>query len=138
MRLQRASRFALYAVLELARAGDRQITAAEIARKYGISINHLAKVLRDLGRAGLVESVRGVGGGFRFSGDAKRTTLMEVIELFETIGSNTPHAAREPGEDTEIGQAMRRVLDEIDEITQATLRSITLDTLFKVIERRRT
>lgn len=138
MRLQRASRFALYAVLELARAGDRQITAAEIARKYGISINHLAKVLRDLGRAGLVESVRGVGGGFRFSGDAKRTTLMEVIQLFETIGSNTPRGAREPGEDTDVGQAMRQVLNEIDEITQATLRSITLDTLFKVIKRRRT
>ena len=54
MKLQRASRFALYAVVELAGAGDRQVTASQIADKYGISINHLAKVMRDLGRAGLV------------------------------------------------------------------------------------
>ena len=58
MRLQRASRLALYAVLELAGAPGRQLSAAEIAEKYGVSINYLAKVMRELGRAGLVESVR--------------------------------------------------------------------------------
>lgn len=137
MKLQRASRFALYAVIELAGAGERQITAAEIAAEYGISINHLAKVMRDLVRAGLVESVRGVGGGFRFAGNPKRITLMDVIELFETIGSDVP-GGREPGADTAAGLALGQVLGEIDEIAQATLRSITLDTLFKVMERQPT
>ncbi|MBX6370252.1 MAG: Rrf2 family transcriptional regulator, partial [Rhodospirillales bacterium] len=65
MRLQKATRFGLYAVLELALDPTRQLSAAEIAAKYGISSNHLAKVLRDLGRAGLVDSVRGAGGGYR-------------------------------------------------------------------------
>ncbi len=136
MRLQKASRFALYAILELAAAPERQLSAAEIADKYGISINHLAKVLRDLGRAGLVESMRGAGGGFRFSGNAKRTTLMDVIQLFETIGE-PPAGRREEGEKSSVGRALRQVLDEIDDIAQATLRSITLDTMFKVIERHR-
>ncbi len=136
MKLQRASRFALYAVVELAGAGDRQVTASQIADKYGISINHLAKVMRDLGRAGLVESVRGVGGGFRFAGNSKRITLMDVIELFENIGSHSPGGS-EPGAETPTGQALEQVLGEIDEIAQATLRSISLDTLFKLIERQR-
>ena len=136
MRLQRASRFALYAVLELAGAPGRQLSAAEIAEKYGVSINHLAKVMRELGRAGLVESARGVGGGFRFSGNAKRTTLMDVISLFETISARESGPG-EPGEDTETGQALAQVLDEIDEIAWATLHSITLSTMLKLTERRR-
>jgi Rrf2 family protein len=136
MRLQRASRLALYAVLELAGAPERQLSAAEIAEKYGVSINHLAKVMRELGRAGLVESARGVGGGFRFSGNAKRTTLMDVISLFETISARESGPG-EPGEDTETGQALAQVLDEIDEIAWATLHSITLSTMLKLTERRR-
>ena len=134
MKLQRATRIALYAILELAADPDRQITAASIADRYGVSINHLAKVMRDLGRAGLVESVRGAGGGFRFSGNARRTTLMDVVQLFEDVGGDGP-GAREPGERTEEGRAIRQVLDEIDAIAQATLRSITLDTMMKLIAR---
>ncbi len=135
MKLQRASRFALYAVMELAADPERQLTAADIADKYGISINHLAKVLRDLGRAGLVESVRGAGGGFRFRGNAKRITLMDVIQLFETVGGESPGGLREPGESTDVGRAMGQVLNEIDDIAQATLRSITIDTMFKIVQR---
>jgi Rrf2 family protein len=137
MRLQTATRIALYATLELAGNPENQITASAIAEKYGISINHLAKVMRDLGRAGVVESVRGAGGGFRFAGNAKRTTLMDVIQIFENVGGDLRAPARAPGDSTPAGQALRQVLDEIDAITEATLRSITLDTMFKLIQRQR-
>jgi Rrf2 family transcriptional regulator, nitric oxide-sensitive transcriptional repressor len=136
MKLQKASRFALYAVLELAATPREYLTAAEIAERYGVSMNHLGKIMRNLVRAGLVESVRGAKGGFRFCGNAKRTTLMDVIQLFETIG-DSPGRAREPGETTNVGRAIDRVLGEIDEIAQATLRSITIDTMFKIIRRQR-
>lgn len=135
MKLQRASRIALYAVLELAADPERQITAAAIAERYGVSINHLAKVMRDLGRAGLVESVRGAGGGFRFCGNARRTTLMDVIQLFEAVGGDGPGNPREPGERTGVGAALHQVLDEIGAIAQATLRSITIDTMLKLVAR---
>ena len=88
MKLQKATQFGLYAVLELARDPQSQKSAVDIARKYGISSNHLAKVMRDLGRAGLVASVRGAGGGYRFSGNSKRVTLMDVITIFEELGSD--------------------------------------------------
>ncbi len=135
MRLQKATRFGLYAVLELAAAPERQLSTADIAEKYGISINHLAKVMRDLGRAGLVESVRGAGGGFRFSGNARRTTLMDVIRLFETM-DGPPVVGREPGGHTPAGLALRQVMGEIDETTWATLQSITISTMLKLIARR--
>lgn len=136
MRLQKASHLALYALLELAAAPDRHLTSTDIADKFGISVNHLGKIMRDLVRAGHVASVRGAKGGFRYAGNAKRTTLMDVIQLFETIGE-PPGRSREPGENTEAGLAIREVLDEIDEIAQATLRSITIATMLKVIERQR-
>jgi Rrf2 family protein len=135
MRLQKATACALYAVLELAADPTRQASVIEIAEKYGISAHHLAKVLRDLGRAGLVDSVRGPGGGYRFAGNAKRLTLFDVIRLFEPVGPE-----RVSGDDPELatnaGRAMRLVLDEIDEHTVATFRSITISTMLKLMARR--
>ena len=132
MKLQKATLFALLSVLELAREPGRQISATEIADRYAISANHLAKVLRDLGRAGLVEAVRGAGGGYRFSGNAKRTSLYDVIDLFGDIVTEG-RRRQGPGDDTDVGRALTRVLDEIDEIAVATLKSITLATLLKTM-----
>ena len=132
MKLQKATQFGLYAVLELARDPQSQKSAVDIARKYGISSNHLAKVLRDLGRAGLVESVRGAGGGYRFSGNSKRVTLMDVITIFEELGSDVS-LADNTTQRVDIEDALLSVLLEIDEITHATFSSITLETLLKTI-----
>lgn len=136
MKLQKATRFGLYAVLELARDPDTQLSATDIADRFGISANHLAKVLPDLARAGLVDSVRGAGGGYRFAGNAKRTTVMDVISLFEDIGGAASNS-RDSGGETGIADALNAVLDEIDDIARATFSSITLDTLLKTMQRRR-
>ena len=83
MKLQIATRIGLYAILELADQPDQQLSRIDIARKFKVSSNHLSKVMRELGKANLVEAVRGVGGGYRFCGNAKRITLMDVINIFE-------------------------------------------------------
>ena len=133
MKLQISTRLALYSVLHLATDPTRQFSAAEIAERFGISLNHLAKVLRTLGRAGLVEAVRGAGGGYRFRGNVKRVTLLDVIQLFEDVWSDG-YGAEEPAAAPEEGRALRRVLDEIDDIARATLRSITLATMLKLMQ----
>jgi len=134
MRLQKATRFALYAVLDLASSSERYVSAAEVATKYGISLSHLAKVLRTLGRSGLVEASRGVGGGYRFVANAKRTTLLQIIQLFENIDPITA-GEREPGDSTEAGLTLKRVLEEIEDTARATLSSISLDTMIKMTRR---
>ena len=53
MKLQTATSLALVSVLEAAAHPERQVSASDIAEKYGVSIHHLAKVLRELGRAGV-------------------------------------------------------------------------------------
>jgi len=135
MKLQKATCFALFAVLELAADPTRQLAAAEIANKYGISLHHLAKVLRDLARARIIESARGVGGGYRFIGNPKRLTLMDVIELFEPIESDGADGEH-PRPNTSVGYALRVVLNEIDELSFATFRSITISTMLKIVDQR--
>jgi Rrf2 family protein len=134
MKLQKNTSLALYSVLEFAADPNRHISAAEIANKYGVSSHHLAKVLSELARAGVVESVRGVGGGYRFAGNARRLTLMDIIRTFEDL---SPGAAdrRESGELTPVGMALGAVLSEIDEIAKATFSSLTLATMLRLIER---
>jgi Rrf2 family protein len=134
LKLQKNSRLALYSILDFAAASGRPVAAAEIAEKYGVSSHHLAKVLAELARAGIVESIRGVGGGYRFAGNARRLTLFDVIWHFEDL-SPTDAERREPGERTHAGRAIATVLSEIDEIAQATLKSITIATMLQLMER---
>ena len=134
MRLQVNTTLALYSVIEFASAPERHIPAAEIADKYGVSPHHLAKVLAELARAGIVESVRGVGGGYRFTANVRRLTLMDVIQLFEGFNAGSRHE----GPPTPVDQALDTVLAEIDQIAKATFSSITLATMLQLVQRQKT
>lgn len=153
MRLQKNTLLALYSVIEFASDPARHISAAEIADKHGVSAHHLAKVLAELARAGMVESIRGVGGGYRFASNIRRLALMDIIQLFEDFDRHATarNPANEPprrgdgaaqfGRDTgtrtarAVDRALGAVLSEIDEIAKATFRSITLATMLRLIER---
>ncbi len=128
MKLQTATRLGLYAILELARDPTRTLSAAELGERFGVSTHSLAKVLGTLSAAGFVQGGRGASGGYRFTGNRRRITLMDVVALFEPAPGRR---AKEPGEDTEIGSALQRGLTEIDEIAEATLRSISLETMLR-------
>jgi Rrf2 family protein len=133
MKLQVSSQLAVFAVMELYARRDEQLSVAEIASKYEVSPHHLAKVMNVLGRAGLVRSVRGAGGGYQFAGNARRTTLLDIIELFEHAGP----AARdddELAEKTGEGRALLQVMKEIDDIARSTLGSITIATMKRLVD----
>jgi Rrf2 family transcriptional regulator, nitric oxide-sensitive transcriptional repressor len=67
MRLTRFSDYALRTVLYLGVHDRRLVPLAEVARSYGISYHHLVKVGALLADLGLVEAVRGRGGGLRLA-----------------------------------------------------------------------
>ena len=135
MKLNKGSLFALIAVLELAGESDRQLSTTDIADKYGISTHHLAKVMRNLVHEGLVQAVRGVGGGYRFAGNVNRTTLLDVIQLFETLESELDLPRwNEAG--APIVRELQSITNEIDDLTKAVLDTITLATLLKSAGRR--
>jgi Rrf2 family protein len=131
MKLQKASRYALYAVLHLASEPGKQFSTAEIAESYDVSIHHLAKVMRTLVRSGLIESVRGVGGGYRFAGSLRRTTLWDVIHEFESLESDIDTPDELSGNAEIVISGLDSVMNEIDGLNRATLDSITLKTLLR-------
>jgi Rrf2 family protein len=134
MKLQTSTRLAIFAVLELTARDGLQLSVANIGQKYGVSSHHLAKVMHVMGRAGLVRSVRGAGGGYQFVGNARRTTLLDVVQLFEDSSAVEQDTGR--ADATPEGQALREILGEIDKIARATLGSVTIATMRKLVNRR--
>ena len=132
MRLQISTRLAIFATLELTAREGIQLSVGEIGEKYGVSAHHLAKVMHVMCRAGLVRSVRGAGGGYQFSGNPRRITLLDVAQLFEDLSSAEPNsgAAATPED-----QALREVLHEVDDMANSTLGSITIATMRKLVDR---
>lgn len=134
MRLQVNTMLALYSVIEFASDPQHHVPASLIAEKYRVSPHHLAKVLAELAHAGIVESVRGVGGGYRFTANVRRLTLMDVIQLFEDFAPAASQR-RDAAIPTPADQALNTVLSEIDQIARATFSSITLATMLQLIAR---
>src|SRR3954453_6215958 len=83
MRLTSFTDFALRALMRLAGEPKRSFATSEIATEFGISRNHLAKVVRDLAEAGFITTQRGVGGDFSLARPPQLITLGEVVRALE-------------------------------------------------------
>ncbi|QUD89392.1 Rrf2 family transcriptional regulator [Phenylobacterium montanum] len=83
MRLTRFTDYAVRVLLHLGAKGEAQSSIAEIAELYGISRNHLMKVVQDLGHAGFVRTVRGRGGGIRLGRPAEEINLGALVRQTE-------------------------------------------------------
>ena len=64
-------------------AGAEPVSIARIAEAEGLSTVYAAKLLRQLRLAGLVESTRGAGGGYRLTRDADRISVYDVIRSLD-------------------------------------------------------
>lgn len=83
MRLTAYTDYALRVLMYLGLRGADLVTIQEIAKQYGISRNHLMKVVHELGRLGYVETVRGKNGGLRLGRRPESITVGEVVRAFE-------------------------------------------------------
>jgi len=83
MRLTYFTDFALRALMRLAGEPARSFATSEIAAEFGISRNHLAKVVRNLADAGFITTQRGAGGGFTLARPPSSITLGEVVRKLE-------------------------------------------------------
>lgn len=80
MKLTTKGRYAVTAMLDLALHYDRgSVTLADIARRQGISLSYLEQLFAKLRRSGLVESVRGPGGGYRLAQAPADISVAQII-----------------------------------------------------------
>ena len=132
--LNKSTRYALHAALEMALWDGQPVTVSQIADRYEIPENVVAKVLQQLARAGIARGVRGVGGGYRLARVPSEVAVQDIIDIFEPAPPPDTCMLREvprascPGEE----QARCRLMDlfqEVDETVRATFASVSLATL---------
>ena len=133
MNLNKSTRYALYAAMEMARATDRIITVSEIATRYGVPEGVLAKVFQQMVRSGIARGTRGVGGGYRLTRPPSAFTVLDVIRVFEPPRSPGRCLLAEDNGDCDAFPACRlgRLFDEVDELAQSTFASVSLETLVR-------
>ena len=80
MRLNTKGRYAVMAMVDLAKFGDgKPLALAEIAERQEISLSYLEQLFAKLRRASLVKSVRGPGGGYVLARPAAETRIADII-----------------------------------------------------------
>lgn len=83
MRMTTFTDYSLRVLLYVAAAPEGRATIAEIAAAYGVSENHLVKVVHFLGKHELLVNTRGRGGGLRLARAAQKINVGEVVRLAE-------------------------------------------------------
>jgi Rrf2 family iron-sulfur cluster assembly transcriptional regulator len=80
MKLTTKGRYAVTAMLDLALRYDKgAVTLADIAKRQGISLSYLEQLFAKLRRSGLVDSVRGPGGGYTLAMEPNKISVAEII-----------------------------------------------------------
>jgi Rrf2 family transcriptional regulator, cysteine metabolism repressor len=77
------SRYAVLALAELARSGDRPVPIAQVAERRAMPVQFLEQLFSTLRRAGLLQSQRGVKGGYTLARPADRITVLEVVQALD-------------------------------------------------------
>jgi Rrf2 family nitric oxide-sensitive transcriptional repressor len=83
MRLTYHSDYAMRLLMYVALKDGALVQIQEVADAYGISKNHLMKVVFQLGKLGFLETVRGRNGGFRLARAPQDITIGEVVRKTE-------------------------------------------------------
>ncbi|HEX6720897.1 MAG TPA: Rrf2 family transcriptional regulator [Burkholderiaceae bacterium] len=95
MKLTAFTDYSLRVLMYLAADPDQRSTVAAIAGAFGVSENHLVKVVHFLGKHGWITTVRGKGGGISLARPAAEIRVGRVVR--DTEGSALPAECFGPG-----------------------------------------
>lgn len=130
MRLTVYTDYSLRVLMYVALRPDRMVTISEIATSYGISRNHIMKVVYELGVGGYIETVRGQNGGMRLAKTPQDIGLGDVVRRCEPDMALVPcfeplHAACVITPACKLKRALQRARDSfmsvLDEYSLADL-----------------
>ena len=128
----RLSNLADYAVITMCQAathcGDGRVSAAELASETGLPVPTVQRLVSKLTAAGLLRSVRGVGGGLQLGRPAAAISVADIVEAVEgPIGLTACVEARDC--EYEAGCNMKPHWPVINAKLRGALAEITLEHL---------
>jgi Rrf2 family nitric oxide-sensitive transcriptional repressor len=135
MRLTTYTDYSLRVLIYLGVQSEKLVTIKQISEHYGISNNHLLKVVHQLGLLGFIETVRGRNGGLRLARPASQIVIGDVVRKMEQdmalVHCFATEGRIDPGSDCRImgacvlkgalAKALQAFLDVLDQYTLAEL-----------------
>ena len=132
MRLSEYTDYTLRVLMYCANRGSELVTIAEMAEHLQLSKNHLMKIVNELGRQGVLETVRGRGGGIRLGKPAAQIRVGDMVRVSETdfrlvecFDPKTDECTLTPGcrLKSTLKGALKAYMAELDKVTLADLTS---------------
>lgn len=123
--------YALRAVVAIAQIGGDAVVTPTIAEITKVPPGYLPKVLQTLRKAGLVDSKRGLGGGFTLAKPAGEMTVLEVVNAVDPIKRIERCPLRIDSHGADLCPLHRR-LDDATELVERSFASTTIDELISV------
>lgn len=131
MRITTKGRYALRACLALAKLGENgnPVSIRELSDYENISPVFLEQIFFKLRKAGIISSVRGPGGGFRFAKSPEETNLKAIIEASDENVELTPCTGGKDGCERDSECLAHSIWLEATTLINEYLESITIKTL---------
>ena len=135
MRISKKAEYALRALVAMARAPGRSWSIHELAAEERIPIKFLEQILLALRRGGVLNSKRGVGGGYTLVREPNDISLAEVVAIFDGPLAPIACSADRPTERCTCPDprtcALRLLMTGIRKDLAAMLNSRTIDDMLK-------
>ena len=126
LRVTRLTDYATVVLTVLAARPGAVLSAAELAEQSGLEIPTVAKVLKPLAQAGLVEGFRGAAGGYRLAREARAINLAEIVEAMEGPLGMTECSLHAGTCGIERSCGVRANWRRINDVVAGALRAVTL------------
>ena len=127
MKISTKGRYGLRIMMDLAQnEGDKPRMISDICKAQSLSEKYVSRLIVELRKAGMINSVRGAGGGYMLKRQPKHITLLEIIETMEGPMSivscvTCPHKCKRAN-----NCVAREVWSELNEKIKRDFESLTL------------
>lgn len=126
LRVTKLTDYATLVLTVLAAAPGEVLSAAELAERAGLEAPTVAKVLKPLAQAGLVEGFRGANGGYRLARPAEAIGLLDIVTAIEGPPGMTECSLHDSACTLERRCGVRANWRRINDVVIDALRGVTL------------
>ena len=129
--LSRNADYAVRALCYIANEKKRVVSATELVRELKIPRPFLRKILQTLNRKRILESHKGIGGGFKLAKRSGSISLIELIEAFQGPFRVDECFFKKEACPNKISCPLKKKIDAIEDRVYKELRNINIESIMK-------